>query len=354
MATENDQSKEFEPTQNKLDESRRRGDIARSTDFVSALALLTYLAIFIGFGNILFESIGSNLSFFLRAASQKSPTGASEAAVQTTLMVLPVFLAPAAVVLAFLVASKGLIFSTERLAPKLERISILANIKQKFGLNGWVDFLKNTLKLFVALALVAAFVNISARSLAGTAALEFRRGLNVIFQEFRMFFVYSVATALVIGLADLLWQKHRHRSKLRMTRQEMKQETRESEGDPYLKQRRRQKGFDIATNRMLLDVPQAQVIIVNPQHYAVALSWDGSAAGAPKCVAKGIDEVAFRIRDIAEQANIPIRRDPPTARALYATVEIGEEIHLEHYQAVAAAIRFAETIRKKRVSANEF
>ena len=124
-------------------------------------------------------------------------------------------------------------------------------------------------------------------------------------------------------------------------------ELKQSEGDPVMKQQRRQKGVDIATNRMLADVPKADVIVVNPEHYAIALEWSRMPGEAPVCIAKGVDEIAGRIREIAGENDIPIHSDPPTARAIYASVPLGEEILPEHYRPVAAAIRFAEDIRKK-------
>ncbi|HHC29844.1 MAG TPA: flagellar biosynthesis protein FlhB, partial [Rhodobacterales bacterium] len=117
--------------------------------------------------------------------------------------------------------------------------------------------------------------------------------------------------------------------------------------DPQLKQQRRQKGYDIAMNRMLADVPDADVVVVNPTHYAVALKWSRSPGEAPACVAKGVDEVAARIREVAAESGVSIHSDPPTARAVFASVEIGEEIRPEQYQAIAAAIRFSENIRRK-------
>jgi flagellar biosynthetic protein FlhB len=131
-----------------------------------------------------------------------------------------------------------------------------------------------------------------------------------------------------------------------MSHQEIREETKQSEGDPYMKAERRQRGREIATNRMLLDVPKADVVIVNPTHYAVALQWARTRGSAPVCVAKGQDDVALRIREIAAEAKVPIHSDPPTARALHAAVEIGHEIRPEHYRAVAAAIRFADRMRK--------
>ena len=121
----------------------------------------------------------------------------------------------------------------------------------------------------------------------------------------------------------------------------------ESEGDPQTKQQRRQRGHEIATNRMLQDVAKADVIVVNPTHYAIALKWNRATRAAPVCVAKGMDETAARIREKAVLAGVPIHSDPPTARAIHATVKLGQPILPEHYRAVAAAIRFSEAMRKR-------
>jgi flagellar biosynthetic protein FlhB len=131
-----------------------------------------------------------------------------------------------------------------------------------------------------------------------------------------------------------------------MSRKELTDESKNSEGDPAMKQQRRQKGIAIAMNQMMNDVPEADVIIVNPTHYAVALKWNRMGGGAPECVAKGVDLVAAQIREIAQENGVPVHSDPPTARALYATVEIGDQIPDVQFKPVAAAIRFADRIRK--------
>lgn len=130
-----------------------------------------------------------------------------------------------------------------------------------------------------------------------------------------------------------------------MSLKEMRDEQKEAEGDPEFKHRRKARAREIAMNQMLSDVPKADVVIVNPTHFAVALQWDRQTA-APVCVAKGVDEVAHRIRKIAQESGVPIQRDPSTARALFATIEIGQEIMPEHYRPVAAAIRFAQEMRR--------
>ncbi len=156
--------------------------------------------------------------------------------------------------------------------------------------------------------------------------------------------------ALAIGGIDLLWQRAEHLRRNRMSHKELMDEHKQLEGDPHVKQQRRQRGQEIALNKMLADVPGADVVIVNPSHYAVALKWSRKPGSAPVCVAKGVDEIAARIREIASQSGVPIHRDPPTARALHAAVPIGEEIRPEHFAAVAVAIRFADEMSRKRRS----
>ena len=153
--------------------------------------------------------------------------------------------------------------------------------------------------------------------------------------------------AAAVGAVDWLWEWGQHRRQNRMSRQELMDETKSSEGDPHIKQQRRARAQAIAMNQMLADVPKADVIVVNPTHYAVALRWDRAGGGVPICVAKGVDEIAHRIRAVAAEAGVPVFSDPPTARSLHAMIEIGAPIHPDHFRAVAAAIRFADLIRAK-------
>lgn len=346
MANDSDQAKEFEPSQRKLDEARRRGELVRSPDLTSAVGLGGVTAALFLFGQSIFDRLGRTFSAML-AHSTDPAVGSAFWLPGLILAILPLFLLPAALVLSLLVATKGFVFAFPRIQPKLERISLFANAKQKFGLAGWVEFLKSFVKLAATILLVVWFFQSTLTGLIGTLRLDHRQGLLFTATEFQNFLWLCFAMALFIGLSDLIWQRFRHHARLRMSRQEMKDETRESEGDSHLKQRRRQKGYDIATNRMLLEVPKAQVVVVNPSHYAVALAWDAKSTSAPRCVAKGTDELALRIREIAAQNGVPIRVDPPTARALHATVDLGAEILPEHYRAVAAAIRFADSMRQK-------
>ena len=258
----------------------------------------------------------------------------------------PFFLLPAAAVLVSLLAQQAIVFSGDKLAPKLSRISILANAKQKFGANGLVEFAKAAVKL--AAIAVALFVYLAGDldRMLGAARAEPAVVGALMIESLRVLLTTACLIAVTIAAVDIVWQRFSHSRRLRMSLQEMREEHRQSEGDPHVKGQRRSRAEAIATNRMLLDVPKADVVIVNPTHYAVALRWSRAKGSAPVCVAKGEDAVALRIREVAATAGVPVHVDPPTARALHATVEIGREIAPEHYRAVAAAVRFADRIRR--------
>jgi flagellar biosynthetic protein FlhB len=161
------------------------------------------------------------------------------------------------------------------------------------------------------------------------------------------FLALVFAVWLALGAVDYLWQRAQHHHRNRMSHQEMRDELKQSEGDPHAKGERRRRGREIASNHMLDNVASASVVIVNPTHFAVALKWSPQSLGAPVCVAKGVDEIAARIRERARAAGVPIHSDPVTARALFASVKLDSEVRPEHYAAVAAAIRFAETMRAR-------
>jgi flagellar biosynthetic protein FlhB len=178
--------------------------------------------------------------------------------------------------------------------------------------------------------------------------LEPAQSVALMFRLLLHFMFLVVITVTVFGGVDYMWQRAQHTRRNMMSRKDLMDEMKDSEGDPHVKQQRRQRGQEIATNQMLQDVAKADVVLVNPTHYAVALKWNRKGRAAPICVAKGADDIAARIREKAAEAGVPIHSDPPTTRAIYASVEIGRQIQPEHYRAVAAAIRFAESMRKRR------
>lgn len=350
-----DDDKQHEPTQKKLDDARKRGEIAKSTDLNTAasyggillVAMVMGAATLPQFAQILANMVGNAdriSTVFFRDSAHPVSGGIFQGLIVT---IGPWFLFPALLVILSILVQRSFVVAPDKLIPKLSRISILSNAKNKFGRNGLFEFGKSFFKLLIYSLVLTFFLKGKIQEITGTVHLPPAMIATVLSQLLVEFLSVVLMIALGIGAVDFVWQKAEHTRRNMMSRKEMTDEAKQSEGDPHVKQQRRQKGYAIAMNQMLADVPDASVVVVNPTHYAVALKWDRSAGMAPVCVAKGVDEIAARIREAANEAGVPIHRDPPTARALFATVEIGQEIPPDHYQAVAAAIRFAEELRKK-------
>ncbi|WP_428408195.1 flagellar type III secretion system protein FlhB [Hyphococcus sp.] len=352
------QEKSHEPTPSRIDKARREGDVAQSKEANAAAAYVGfYLALAVAStGAAAALSFALSRMFerpehFAEQAFAADPSAFIQSLAGVGLGGLVPFIAlPALGVLASLFAQQAITFAPTKIKPKMDRLSIVSNAKKKFGPDGLGEFAKSAVKLIAICIMFAAvfagrfsFLPVDARMPAQTLPAALLRE-GVIFAG--LIVLFSAALAMV----DLPWSRHRHNEKLKMTLEELKKEMKEQEGDPMMKQSRRERGQAIARNRMMKDVPDADVVIVNPTHYAVALKWDRKAGGAPVCVAKGVDEIALKIREVATMSGVPIRSDPPTARAIHATVEIGDEVQREHYAAVAAAIHFADAMRKKAKS----
>ncbi|TCO73369.1 EscU/YscU/HrcU family type III secretion system export apparatus switch protein [Rhodovulum euryhalinum] len=355
MSDESPGDKQYEPSQKKLDDARKKGEFARSNDLNTAAAYAGFALTALGLGAASLTALGEIGAGLIGQADRIAPLmlhGHGSAPLgglmgSTAMAALPWLTVPGLAALAAILAQRSLVVAPEKIKPKLSKVSLIQNAKNKFGRGGLFEFAKSTAKLFLYILLVGAYLSAHVEEMLGTMHLSPAMAAATFCRMAAEFMAVVVAIAGGIAAVDYLWQVAEHRRKNRMSHDELKDEIKQSEGDPHMKQQRRQRGMDIATNRMMTDVPSADVVVVNPTHYAVALKWDRSRPGAPICVAKGVDEVAARIREVAAASGVPMRRDPPTARALFATVEIGEEIRPEHYRAVAAAIRFAEDMRTR-------
>lgn len=347
--------KEHEPTQKKLDDARSKGEVPKSNDLITAASYGGLLLSMVALGPQTVESIGATLAGLLAKSDQFADLlfqsrGTPLASAVVSALGLPLlgwFGLPALAVILTVVAQRAFVFAPSKLQPKLNRLSIIQNAKNKFGISGLFEFFKSFLKLTIYSLILGIYLYAEMPNILTSAQLAPTQALTRMGWMMVEFLSIVLVVAAVIGVVDLIFQHQEHTRKNRMSRKELMDETKQNEGDPHLKQHRRQKAYDIATNKMLTEVPEADVIIVNPTHYAVALKWSRAAGSAPVCVAKGVDEIATRIREIAAESAVPIHRDPPTARALFASVELGQEILPEHYEPVAAAIRFAEAMRAK-------
>lgn len=345
--SEDSGEKTHEPTRKRLEDARRRGEFPRSADLNGAAALAGLILALVWSGAQMVEQGGTLFAAWIaRAGAGEVPVGATRTLLWHGMRAtLPLLLVPLAAVVASVAAQRAFVFAGEKLRPQLSRISPLAQARQRFGWSGLFEFAKSTAKLLLVSLVAGVFLLAqrdvllgSLRGTPGQVALEMGGMLT-------QFLLIMLLVSAAIASIDYLWQVHDHRRKHRMSHKELRDEVKEAEGDPHLKQERRRRGEAIATRRMLAEVPKADVVVVNPEHYAVALRWERASGRVPVCIAKGVDEIARRIREAATEAGVPLRRDPATARALHASVEIGEEIRPEHYRAVAAAIRFAERMR---------
>lgn len=346
------QEKSFDPTPGRLEKARREGDIALSREATAA-------ASYAGFYLVIIAGVGVAASGLVRvfqslhlAPEQFAPLAHAHTAVGGASMFLSVagasfalFAAPALLVIGAIFAQQGFVFVPSKIAFKWSRVSLFDNAKQKFGAQGLSEFAISAAKLIGVIALF--FVTLATRfaELPALSLLPAEATPPAIHEAATLLLGVILIFAAAVAAIDVLRVRAAHKKRLMMSLEEIKREAKETEGDPHMKQSRRERSRAIATNRMLLDVPKANVVIVNPEHYAVALKWSGPNSGAPMLVAKGVDEMAAKIRTLAAANGVPIRRDVSTARAIYGAIEVGEEIRREHYAAVAAAIHYADTIR---------
>lgn len=348
MSEEND-DKPFEASDQKLRKAREKGDIPRSAELnVAAMYLGAWLAFAVGAG----FAVKAWLSMAIRALGSEGWAPGSTGTIAAALghyagwAVLALAAVPSLVILVALIGARGLIFAPQKLAFDLNRINPMKTAGQKFGKSGLVNFGISLGKVaFVCAGGWFLFSSLLGHLLASPLAGDrWIADLGVLLGRV---LALALAISVVFAALDMGWQQFDHRRKNRMTRKEMEDEYKDSEGDPHFKAARRQRAVEIATTQMMADVGRADVVIVNPTHYAVALEWKRGSGRAPVCLAKGTDEVAARIRERARDNKVPIFSDPPCARAIHATVEVGQEIRREQFAAVAAAIRFAEKMREK-------
>jgi flagellar biosynthetic protein FlhB len=352
---DDDSDKSFDATAEKLLEARRKGEVAKSTDLLTAAG---YAGLFVALsyaGQDSIQRLTTALIVLIDQAPQLvdiifegSAFTASGGLLNVIfLSMLPIFALPALCVVAAIFVQRALVFAPTKLVPKLSRISLISNAKNKFGRSGLFEFAKSFVKLCIYSACLALFIYTRLTEMISVTRTNPRIAISLMVEISLSFLLITILVSGSIGAIDALWQHFEHLRKNKMSRKEVQDEQKNSEGDPHLKQERRQRAILVSQNQMMADIPTADVVIVNPTHFAVALKWSRLHGEAPVCVAKGVDEIAKAIRLAAAESEIPIHSDPPTARALFATTDIGEMITPDHFPAVAAAIRFAEAMRIK-------
>ncbi len=325
-------------TPRRIERAREQGQVALSREAVGWAALASGTAAAV----LALPALGGELLRAMRAALERAHDldmagAAGGIAWLGLLLVVPVAGAAAlGAAAATLVQTRGLL-SAVPLQPMLSKISPLAGLKRMFGADGLAEFVRSLLKLAVVGVALWHAIGDPGR-VQGALHLPAAAMLAVAARAALELMVAALVAFAVLAALDLAWVRVRHLHMLRMTRQDLREELRDTEGDPMLRARRRQLREARSRQRMMQAVPQAAVVITNPTHYAVALSYAGGQA-APKVVAKGVDSLAARIRAAAEAAGVPLVANPPLARALHR-LDLGAEIPEEHFQAVAEIIAF--------------
>lgn len=335
-----------EPTQRRLDDARSHGDIVKSQE-VSTVVVLAggTLAIAI-FGHSAAVDLAILMRNFLEKPDQLglAPNDLMVLWREVMMRLGAILLAPFGLMmvtaLAGHVAQSGFVFTPERMSLDLTKLSPLKGFKRLFGLDGLTNLVKGLIKMAMVGIVLWTELWPERSHLEGMLT---QSPMAIAGDMMSLLFKIAIATLLVLGVVagfDYFMQRMRFMQRNRMSKQEMKEEFRQTEGDPVVKARVRQIRQERAKRRMMAAVKKATVVITNPTHFAVALIYESGKMEAPICVAKGVDLLALRIREVAEENGVPIVENPPLARALYATVELDEEIPTEHYKAVAKVIGY--------------
>lgn len=353
MADQPDKSEQTEdPTQKKLDDAHKKGDVAKSQEVTTWFMILGSALMFAIMAPITGASLTRELKLVLANADRYDVTTNGFAQFVNMLMgtVLVTVLVPLAMMAAFAIAANLVqhrpVWSLDPITPKLSKISPIAGFKRLFSTEALVNFAKGIAKLTIV-GLAVFFAVWSDRDKLDTLMTV---DIHLILMDFQAMgikiFIAVLAIVTVIAVADFMYQRNRWWEKQKMTIKEVRDEHKNMEGDPQVKSRIRQIRAEKSRKRMMAQVPEASVIITNPTHYAVALKY-GADMAAPICVAKGMDTLALRIRGVAKDHDIPIVENPPLARALYASVEIDDTIPSEHFKAVAQVIGFVMRLKNK-------
>ena len=353
MAEKPEAQERTEPaTPKRLAEAREKGQIPRSRELTTMLLLFCSASILFLSGQHLFGGLADIMrSGFISSKAQIFDvsylhTAFSQGVGQALTAIMPVFVTVIVIAILAPLAIGGWIVDGTASQFKWERLDPIKGLKRVFGPRGVVEMLKALGKfaLILGFALTLLYNRFDTVMALGLSGLE--RGLGdgatLLLQ---VFFVASMAT-IVIALLDVPYQLWDHARNLRMSRQEIKNELKESEGSPELRGRIRSQQQEIATRRMMEKVPQADVVITNPSHYAVALQYDPQKAGAPRVIAKGADLVAQRIREIAEESGVIVMSAPPLARAIFQSTKLGHEVPAGLYLAVAQVLAYVFYIKR--------
>ncbi len=351
------ESKSEKPTSKRLSDARKKGDVPRSTELNNSLVLFVALMFFALFFPYMGGSILDSMKQYLNNAAEFDVNFPVVSSIYTNSLnlyiklLVPIFVLIISVIVIISIAQAGgFMIISENLKVRFDKFNIIKGLKKvMFSVNALFELLKSIVKIIV----IGTIAYFAVRSDLDTIVDLPRFSVAEIVEKMGMIFfklTFSIIIfLLILSVIDYIWQRYQYMKKLKMTKDEVKDEFKQMEGDPKIKGKRKQKQFDMAMSRMMAEVPKADVIITNPTHYAVALVYKFKQMESPKLVAKGKNLVAQRIREIAKEHDIPIVENPPVARNIYSTVEVNTFIPSELFKPVAEILAYIYKLKGKKV-----
>ncbi|HEY4125352.1 MAG TPA: flagellar biosynthesis protein FlhB [Rhizomicrobium sp.] len=354
MADDRDESQQTEePTHRRLEQAHKQGDVVQSSEVTTFVVLAAGALSLALFGQSGAENFARHFTIFLQEPDRFDiEPGSMIALMQNVGLSAGLIIAPVVGLLMVLAVGSHLVqhrfvFTTDRLKLDFSKLNPMSGLKRLFGFDGATNLLKGLIKVAI-IGSVTWTVLWPERghldALLGQSPLAITSIMMALLMKV---LIAALSVLAVIAGGDYLLQRYRFTKRHRMSKQEIKEEYRQAEGDPAVKAKIRQVRLERSKRRMMAKVPEATVVIMNPTHFAVALQYESGKMAAPVCVAKGMDALALRIRAVAEEHDVPIIENPPLARALYAAVEVDEPVPAEHYKAVAQVVGYVMRLTGK-------
>jgi flagellar biosynthesis protein FlhB len=346
VGDDSDLERTEEPTARRLDQARSEGQIARSQELPTAAVLVSAMGLFLFFGPWFFTETaklfaqGFRIDYRALEAPRLMPKIFADFAIESLILVIPVFIVCAVVGFSASIVTGGFNFAPKAMAPKFSKMNPLNGIQRIFGINSLVELFKAVLKFSVVATALYLVISLKLDEFLMLSMMPLEPAMAKSAELIGFCAIVVAASLIIIALIDVPWQKHSFHERMKMTKQQVKDEMKDVEGRPEVKSQIRKRQREMAANRMMQKVKDADVVVTNPEHFSVALAYDPASDGAPVVLAMGVDELAFRIREEAKIHGVTIFPAPPLARALYYTSEVDQPIHHDLYFAVAQVIAY--------------
>lgn len=341
------------PSHKKLEDAKKKGQTPKSQDVGVAVSLLVSFGLLMVFGETFIGEIKNVMVLFIEKSIStnvsSNPTQLNSIFMSIFFKFFLLLFVPIMIVgVVVNVAQTGFVLTGEQIKPKFSKLNPINGFKDMFSQRRLFDFLKNLTKLIVVFAITINFVTDKQGIVSELPYLELNQGLAVFGVFIQEMFTLIIGVVIVIAVIDYAYQRYDFLKKQRMTKQEVKEEYKQAEGDPHIKGMRRQRQRELARNRMMQAIPEATVVVTNPTHFAIAIKYDEKETPIPKVVAKGSNLLALKIKEIAKEHDIIIVENKPLARTLFKVAEVDREIPVEMFKAVADLLVLVYRLERKR------